>query len=682
MNTFTNVAPGKRGDFLLHFYAAIYRLLYYLNSFSQKGKENLEDAFKKFPFLAGYFEEIRQFMPGEITWEEALKWWQAQISAWEKKVSQHLPLQAVTQNNGISFQSLTALMLVGLVEEDSRFGTLFNHIQAPLDFRRPCLEMLGQVIRYDGDGGDIDPWVILNPLLSSGLVEVLNKDAPRSEWVLRVPAILWNVIRDEIPEQPASWCEYYPADGFTSIKNKAESIVLRSTPGSDRLQAAGALARVMNQSIIAVEGKNEMVEKNRELLGPLCTLSSSLPLISYDLAPGETAEVSFLKGYKGPYIILVGSEGGLQGKVVEKAVSLTLPTIGASDRKQCWEKALDGHPLEKPDEVSERFHIPGGYIRKAASMAAAHAALERRETISINDVRHACRSLNRQLLDTLAAHLEVEGSWGQLIVNTVTADKLYELEKRCRHREKLFDNLGPAFGSAKNTGVRALFSGASGTGKTLAAKILAAELGMDLYRVDLAAVVNKYIGETEKNLHKVLTRAEELDVILLLDEGDALLGTRTEVKTANDRYANLETDYLLQKLENYQGIVVITTNAVENIDNAFQRRMDVLVSFVPPQPQERLLIWQLHLPGDNEIDYTVLENAAVRCAMNGGQIRNAALNAALLALDENSAVNNFHLTEAIHSEYRKAGAICPLNENTQRKEKQGGIQAFFDVLGT
>jgi hypothetical protein len=107
-----------------------------------------------------------------------------------------------------------------------------------------------------------------------------------------------------------------------------------------------------------------------------------------------------------------------------------------------------------------------------------------------------------------------------------------------------------------------------------------------------------------------------------------------------------------------------------------------VVSFVPPQPQERLLIWQLHLPGDHEIDYAVLENAAVRCAMNGGQIRNAALNAALLALDEKSAINNFHLTEAIHSEYRKAGAICPLSENTQRKEKQGGIQAFFDALGT
>ncbi len=127
------------------------------------------------------------------------------------------------------------------------------------------------------------------------------------------------------------------------------------------------------------------------------------------------------------------------------------------------------------------------------------------------------------------------------------------------------------------SGVRALFTGASGTGKTLAATVLGSRLGLDVYRLDLAAVVNKYIGETEKNLHRVLTTAEELDVVLLIDEGDSLLGRRTEVRNANDRYANLETNYLLQRLEHYRGIVVVTTNAADHIDPAFQRRMDVVV---------------------------------------------------------------------------------------------------------
>ena len=168
----------------------------------------------------------------------------------------------------------------------------------------------------------------------------------------------------------------------------------------------------------------------------------------------------------------------------------------------------------------------------------------------------------------------------------------------------------------------------------MAAEILAVELEMNIYRVDLAAVVNKYIGETEKNLHRVLSRAEELDVILLLDEGDALLGQRTEVKSANDRYANLEADYLLQRLENYQGIVVVTTNAWEHIDDAFQRRMDVVVSFIPPQALERWHIWQVHLPDDHGVDHDHLEEVAVRCALTGGQIRNAVLPVTLLALDE------------------------------------------------
>src|SRR5690606_34793224 len=187
----------------------------------------------------------------------------------------------------------------------------------------------------------------------------------------------------------------------------------------------------------------------------------------------------------------------------------------------------------------------------------------------------------------------------------------------CRHRERLLAHLGPAFGASANRGVRALFSGASGTGKTLAARILAAQLGMDLYRVDLAAVVNKYIGETEKNLHRVLSTAEALDVILLLDEGDALLGNRTEVRSSNDRYANLEANYLMPRLEHYQGILLITSNASENLDSAFQRRLDVVVPFMAPQAAERWHIWQLHLPADHRVDAHTLEEIATRCEMRG-----------------------------------------------------------------
>src|SRR5205823_7525236 len=177
-------------------------------------------------------------------------------------------------------------------------------------------------------------------------------------------------------------------------------------------------------------------------------------------------------------------------------------------------------------------------------------------------------------------------------------------------------------GAQMTAGVRALFTGASGTGKTLAARLLSAILQMDLYRLDLSLVVNKYIGETEKNLNQVFARAEELDVILLLDEGDALLTQRTSVQTANDRYANLETNYLLQRLESYEGILLVTTNARDRIDGAFQRRMDVIVEFHLPDPVERLKIWELHLPPEHLSDPAFLFEVANRCHLSGAQIRN------------------------------------------------------------
>ncbi len=236
-----------------------------------------------------------------------------------------------------------------------------------------------------------------------------------------------------------------------------------------------------------------------------------------------------------------------------------------------------------------------------------------------------------------------------------TREELTLLELRCRHREQL----GTGLEAVRNAGVRALLTGPSGTGKTLAARVLASALELDLYRLDLSTVVNKYIGETEKNLDRVFARAEELDVVLLLDEGDALLTQRTDVQTANDRYANLETNYLLQRLETFEGILVVTTNAADRIDPAFQRRMDVVVDFRAPDVAERWEIWRLHLPAAHAVDEALLDEVALRCALTGGQIRNAVLHASLLGLAAGS-LGSAHLEAAVRREYRKAGGVCPL----------------------
>jgi SpoVK/Ycf46/Vps4 family AAA+-type ATPase len=224
--------------------------------------------------------------------------------------------------------------------------------------------------------------------------------------------------------------------------------------------------------------------------------------------------------------------------------------------------------------------------------------------------------------------------------------------------------LKEALSANMNFGVRALFKGPSGTGKSFAARLLASKLKMDLYRIDLATVVNKYIGETEKNLDHIFCRAEELDLMLLLDEGDALLTHRTGVQTANDRYANLETNYLLQRIESFTGILIVTTNAGERIDSAFQRRMDVVIDFRPPDVLERWDIWQTHLPTNHLVDKILLQEIAGRCEITGGQIRNAVLHASLLALNDGGLITSPYLIAAVQREYRKAGAACPLRRSS------------------
>src|SRR5262245_58986524 len=333
---------------------------------------------------------------------------------------------------------------------------------------------------------------------------------------------------------------------------------------------------------------------------------------------------------------------------------------GLDARRRHWERGFGARQVSEPERIAERFRLTSGAIRRAARLAAAYAALDGREVITAMDVRQASRTLNRQTLETLATHIPASGDWSALAAGAETFQELNLLEARCRHRERLGQGVGAALSDHLNAGVRAPFSGPSGAGKTLAAKLLASTLQMDLYRLDLSAVVNKYVGETEKNLNQVFARAEELDVILLLDEGDALLTARTDVGNANDRYANLETNYLLQRLESFDGILIVTTNAADRIDAAFQRRMDVVISFPPPDIMERWAIWQMHLPVAHAVDEALLWEINERCVFTGGQIRNAVLHASLLALDNGGTITSAYIENAVRREYRKTGSICPL----------------------
>jgi hypothetical protein len=272
----------------------------------------------------------------------------------------------------------------------------------------------------------------------------------------------------------------------------------------------------------------------------------------------------------------------------------------------------------------------------------------------------ACRAQARPRLDDLAQRIEPAARWDDLILPEPQLETLREIAIHLRRRATVYDTWAFASKGSRGLGISALFVGPSGTGKTMAAEVLANELDLDLYRIDLSSVVSKYIGETEKNLRRVFDAAEEGGAILLFDEADALFGKRSEVKDSHDRYANIEVSYLLQRMESYRGLAILTTNQKSALDPAFLRRLRFVVQFPFPDPPQRAEIWRRIFPAETPTDGLEPERLA-RLNVAGGNIRSIALNAAFLAADAAEPVRMEHLLRAARSEYVKLEK--PLSES-------------------
>jgi hypothetical protein len=264
----------------------------------------------------------------------------------------------------------------------------------------------------------------------------------------------------------------------------------------------------------------------------------------------------------------------------------------------------------------------------------------------------ACRRHARPRLDDLAQRIDPDVGWDDLVLPDDRLAALREIALQVRHRARVYEAWGFGAGSGRGLGISVLFHGSSGTGKTLAAEVLASELDLDLYRIDLSRVVSKYIGETEKHLRRVFDAAEEGGVVLLFDEADALFGKRSEVKDSHDRYANIEISYLLQRMEAYRGLAILTTNQKSALDQAFLRRLRFVVAFPFPDEAERARVWARAFPPATPTDG--LDVAALaRLSVAGGNIRNVALGAAFLAADDGGKVTMAHLLRAARSECAK-----------------------------
>jgi hypothetical protein len=323
-----------------------------------------------------------------------------------------------------------------------------------------------------------------------------------------------------------------------------------------------------------------------------------------------------------------------------------------AEQRALWQTALGAATAElngSLDAVLSHFDLSAGHVRSVS----AQALLVSKDQAPLETaIWEACRSETRPRLDGLAQRIVPAATWNELVLPEPQVDTLREIAAQLRQRHRVYHAWGFAAKGSRSLGITALFAGPSGTGKTFAAEVLAAELRLDLFRIDLSQVVSKYIGETEKNLRRLFDAAEGSGAILLFDEADALFGKRTEVKDSHDRFANIEVSYLLQQMEAYRGLAILTTNLKHAIDPAFLRRIRFVVQFPFPGPAERAEIWRRIFPAATPTEDLKVDRLA-RLNVPGGNIRTIAVNAAFRAADEGVPVRMSHLLRAARSEYEK-----------------------------
>lgn len=380
--------------------------------------------------------------------------------------------------------------------------------------------------------------------------------------------------------------------------------------------------------------------------------------------------------------ILAGVESWKPSATGEKGIitiPFTIPEV--TQRRHCWQTNLQETNISLEERelelLSDRFRLTPEQIADAVATAQNNTHWQLCQTNSVDNsaekenehnnlkpqlssfsnLCHAARTQSSLDLGSLAYKIEPKYTWDDIILRPNQLKQLQDICKESEYRDLVHRQWGFADKLSLGKGLNVLFSGASGTGKTMAAEVIAHHLQLDLYKIDLSQIISKYIGETEKNLNRIFTAATNSNAILLFDEADALFGKRSEVQDARDRYANIEVGYLLQKMEEYEGITILTTNLRDNIDKAFERRLRFIVKFNLPDVQSRHVIWQKIIPLNAPCSSLDLKFLAQNFEITGASIRNVALTAAFLAADDGEIIEMNHIIKAIQREYQKIGKI-------------------------
>ena len=350
-----------------------------------------------------------------------------------------------------------------------------------------------------------------------------------------------------------------------------------------------------------------------------------------------------------------------------RLITIEIPQPGYSERLELWELALENMPpsFERSElaTLAGSFQLNGKQIIQAVNRAVSKSKLGQRSCPSHGDLLESASQSSSTQLESLAKKVRGSPEWGKLVLPAEQKSILRDICDRFKHQHVVYGDWDFASISGNRTGLNVLFSGPSGTGKTMSASIIANELGLEMYRIDLSSVVSKFIGETEKNLEQVFQAAEGSNAILLFDEADSIFGKRSEVKDAHDRYANLEVSYLLQKMEDYAGIAILTTNFKKNLDEAFLRRIDFALEFPLPNEPDRLSIWKQHIPSQtplsDDIDFDFL---ARQFNISGGTIRNIILSAAFYAASSSTSIHMEHFIKGVKHEFLKLGRLITVED--------------------
>jgi hypothetical protein len=435
------------------------------------------------------------------------------------------------------------------------------------------------------------------------------------------------------------------------LATRGGGLLVRALDRQEGLACADVIAQALARRPLIITEKSWPIG-----CAAVSSIEPTLPVFDLPAGPGEQIDLPAPPITEIPLVIVTGLEGGVtvRGQYPPE-MHVTMP--GAAARRARWRQ--HGFAGQVAEALAQRMRCGYAQIDALARGAAFHAASAGAASPSSADVERAMQAQGAANFDGVGRVIAGGVDDARLVLPSPTWLGLRRLRARCRVREQLGSDVArlPTFA------VRALFSGPSGTGKTLAARWLATELALPLIAVDLAALTSKWVGETEKNLAQVFARAERTCAVLLFDEADSVFGARTDVGSANDRFANNQTNYLLQRIENYDGIIILTTNARQRLDTAFARRLDAIVEFPLPGPVERRALWHLHLCSCPEAERNIgaeeIDRFAGLVDLPGGHVRNAVLAARAIALAESRALQPGDITLALRAEYTKLGRAAP-----------------------